>query len=74
METQAQRTAQAISRYLMTGMHHSTPEGQAAIARIIDPPPPDTRHAYKPHRKYPWFCASCGYAEHEPLMHFQPTS
>lgn len=26
-------------------------------------------HDYKPHKKYPWFCAHCGYAEHEPLMH-----
>jgi hypothetical protein len=65
----AEQLADKISRYLLTGMHHSTQEGKAAIAAIIDPPPPDTRHAYKPHRKYPWFCASCGYAEHEPLMH-----
>ena len=33
-------------------------------------PPPDHRHPYKPHRKYPWFCDSCGYAEHDPLMHY----
>lgn len=26
-------------------------------------------HAYKPHRKYPWFCAECGYPEHERLKH-----
>jgi hypothetical protein len=31
----AQSTAQAISDYLLTGMHHSTPEGQAAIAAIV---------------------------------------
>lgn len=27
--------AQEISTYLMTGMHHSTPEGQKAIAKIV---------------------------------------
>jgi len=32
---------------------------------------PDARHKYAPHKKYPWFCAHCGYAEHEVLMHFQ---
>lgn len=26
-------------------------------------------HAYKPHAQYPWFCADCGYAEHERLQH-----
>ena|ERR1043166_4714444 len=25
-------------------------------------------HQYKPDPKYPWFCADCGYAEHERLM------
>lgn len=30
---------------------------------------PDTRHHFTPNPKYPWFC-TCGYAEHEPLMHF----
>ncbi len=29
-------TARAISAYLLTGMHHATPEGQAAIAQIIE--------------------------------------
>ncbi len=27
--------ASAISTYLLTGMHHSTPEGQRAISEII---------------------------------------
>lgn len=27
------------------------------------------RHAYKPHRKHPWFCDVCGYPEHESLQH-----
>lgn len=26
-------------------------------------------HDYNPHPKYPWFCADCGYAEHERLKH-----
>ena len=30
---------------------------------------PDYRHPYKPHKKYPWFCEDCGYAEHETLKH-----
>ena len=34
--------AQKISQYLLTGMHHSTAEGQAAIAEIINQPPTDT--------------------------------
>ena len=33
--TTAQQAAQAISLYLQTGMHHSTPDGQSAIAAII---------------------------------------
>lgn len=27
------------------------------------------RHAYRPHKLYPHFCAQCGYAEREALMH-----
>ena len=27
------------------------------------------RHAYVPHRKYPWFCGECGYPPHEELKH-----
>lgn len=33
---------------------------------------PDNRHAFVPNKKYPWFCAHCGYAPHEPLKHIQP--
>jgi hypothetical protein len=33
---------------------------------------PDNRHRFVPNKKFPWFCASCGYSPHEPLMHFQP--
>lgn len=34
------------------------------------------RHAYVPHKKYPWFCRDCGYPPHETLKHIQdePTS
>lgn len=28
-----------------------------------------TVHTYNPHRKWPWFCADCGYPEHEQLKH-----
>ncbi|QGY02345.1 hypothetical protein MMSR116_11015 [Methylobacterium mesophilicum SR1.6/6] len=27
------------------------------------------RHAYRPHKLYPHFCAQCGYAQREALMH-----
>jgi len=27
------------------------------------------RHSYVPDEKYPWFCAHCGYAQHESLKH-----
>jgi hypothetical protein len=30
---------------------------------------PDTRHRFKPNRKYPWFCAFCGYPPEHPIMH-----
>jgi hypothetical protein len=30
-----------------------------------------TIHEFRPHKKYPWFCADCGYAPHEPLKHPQ---
>lgn len=38
------------------------------------PTPPKVRpklHRFTPDRKYPWFCAECGYAPHEPLKHIQ---
>lgn len=28
-------------------------------------------HDFRPNKKYPWFCADCGYAPHDPLMHKQ---
>lgn len=28
-------------------------------------------HTFKPHHRYPWFCASCGYGAREPLKHIQ---
>ena len=35
--SRALRIAQAISDYLMTGMHHSTPEGLARMSQLIIP-------------------------------------
>lgn len=35
---------------------------------------PDNRHEFVPNKKYPWFCAHCGYAPHEPLKHVQPAN
>ncbi len=34
--TFAQRAAEHISRYLLTGMHHSTPEAKAVMAGIME--------------------------------------
>ena len=28
-------------------------------------------HKFKPNKKYPWFCAECGYEPHHPLKHLQ---
>lgn len=44
-----------------------TPDGLSIECEIGDKP--DTRHRCAPHKKYPWFCDVCGYAEHETLMH-----
>jgi hypothetical protein len=30
---------------------------------------PDTRHRFAPNKKYPWFCAHCGYPPEHPVMH-----
>lgn len=31
------------------------------------------RHRFNPHKKYPWFCAECGYGPSEPLKHILPS-
>jgi hypothetical protein len=36
-------------------------------------PPPDYRHKYKAHKKYPWFC-ECGYPEHDTVKHIIPNT
>jgi ribosomal protein S27AE len=46
-------------------------EAAYVLNRFIPRPPPDTRHHFQPHKKYPWFCGKCGYSPHERLMHFQ---
>lgn len=47
---------------------------RAAISRYSgEVKPVDNRHDFVPHKKFPWFCAHCGYAPHEPLKHFQGT-
>ncbi len=33
--SRAQQAARELSAFLTTGMHHSTPEGQTAIAGIV---------------------------------------
>lgn len=39
-----------------------------ALAELSAPPEPTDlprplTHAFRPHRKYPWFCSECGYGE-----------
>lgn len=51
-------TADKISAYLLTGMHHSTPEGKAAIQAIIDESD-DTRRLNWLEKQ------STGWADHE---------
>ena len=41
---------------------------------VSPPPRPPSLHPFNPHRKYPWFCASCGYGPREPLKHPQEAS
>lgn len=41
-------------------------DGCSLVCEVADAP--DTRHKFKPHKKYPQFC-ECGYAEHETLKH-----
>lgn len=43
--------AEEISKYLMVGMHHSTPEGKTAIASII------ARHLFEMHADQAQFWA-----------------
>lgn len=49
-----------------------TPTNPAAPAQ--NSVAPDNRHEFVPDKKYPWFCAHCGYAPHEPLKHVQPAN
>lgn len=44
--------------------------GEAAKEKVATEP---VLHDYEPNPKYPWFCRHCGYAEHEPLKHRQPS-
>lgn len=39
------------------------------IDRYRDKNKPDTRHTFAPNKKYPWFCAHCGYPPEHPIMH-----
>ncbi|WP_107340268.1 hypothetical protein [Agrobacterium pusense] len=41
----------------------------AQVQDVAEAPPVDSRHRFEPNSKYPWFCAVCGYAPHEPLKH-----
>lgn len=41
----------------------------AAAPRPPEPVAPNRRHAFRPNKKYPWFCADCGYEPHDELMH-----
>lgn len=52
--------------------HHRNPDSDfytihmACQAKLY---PRDLRHTFVPNKRYPWFCAHCGYGEHERLIH-----
>lgn len=46
----------------------------ASWANAPDEPEKPITHDYVPNKKYPWFCAHCGYPEHERLKHTQATA
>lgn len=46
-----------------------TAQVQAARVQAAAKTPIDNRHKFQPNKKYPWFCAICGYAPHEKLAH-----
>lgn len=56
--------AEEIYRAFRTALAFE-PQAQAAT---------DNRHSFVPNKKYPWFCAHCGYAPHELLKHFPPAA
>lgn len=41
------------------------------VSATVIPDPGPTTHAFKPARKYPWFCGICGYGPDERLQHSQ---
>ena len=48
-------------------------EQDGAFGALIDALPDRiVLHDFRPHRKYPWFCADCGYPPHEILKHKRP--
>ncbi len=51
------QTAVAVSAHLMTGMHHSTPEGRAAIAALVEERLAPMRAAIKDLALAAAFCA-----------------
>ena len=70
---------EAIRRYRELHDYAGRPAWEDAIRQSIlsaleaTPPAPKVteaaKHKFVPHEKFPWFCAECGYAPHEPLMH-----
>ena len=54
------REAEELSSALSEALRGPAPESS---------PPSAARHKFVPHRKYPWFCGTCGYAPHEALKH-----
>ena len=48
---------------------HIADELREEIERYRMEHKPDTRHRFVPNKKYPWFCAHCGYPPENPVMH-----
>lgn len=71
---EAERMQRALGEIRDIASGSTTANSLPNIARIasnaLEPRPQfDDRHAYVPHRKWPWFCDRCGYPEHENLKH-----
>ncbi len=58
-------------------LHHINDWLNAADLRPnLEPPEQSSatlRHHYRPNKRWPWFCAACGYPEHDRLQH-EPTA
>jgi hypothetical protein len=55
----------------MTTLTEAAEMLRSAVWTVTPPRTKADLHLFRPHRKYPWFCAHCGYGPGEPLKHVQ---